>query len=330
MFKPPLFLLLCARARQSNWHCARANSENGFSLWVFPDFPQSRTQSRDPLGRGTKGSGIIHCVLSSDWFSYFLGETNQNKGDIMLISFVYFLHNFSTNYNANIKEAMNTSKKIARQRSNVYSIKCRVCNNDISQDKHRVNLFGVKSEREGLLRCLQKFLPGDLLHEDDGLSRYICRSCELKISAFLKKEQELKTLFLATESGNRAACERERFKRGRGTVENSVNTLNIDRSPGLPEKKSNPATKSPSGTRIKLAPKFNYRSSSSRIDLMSRLTRLAFIKPAPPASSSSKNICRLAPKFDTPLTTPPIIESSSSQDNSTNSTNANVSFASYP
>ena len=190
-------------------------------------------------------------------------------------------------------------------------------------------MFGVKSEREGLLRCLQKFLPSDLLHEDDGLSRYICRSCELKISAFLNKEQELKTLFLATESGNRAACERECFKRGRGTVENSMNTLNIDRSPGLPEKKSTPATKSPSGTRIKRAPKFNYRSSSSRIDLMSRLSRLAFIKPAPPASLLSKNICRLAPKFNTPLTTPPIIESSSYQDNSTNSTNTNVSCASY-
>lgn len=228
---------------------------------------------------------------------------------------------------------MNTPRKIARQRSSV-GIKCRVCNNDISQDKHRVNLFGAKSDREGLLKCLQKFLPRNLLHEDDGLSRYICRSCELKISAFLKKEQELKTLFLATESANRSACERERFKRGRRTVENNVNSLNIDRSPSaasLPEKKSKPATKSPSGTRIiKLAPKFNYRSSSSvRIDLMSRLSRLPQIKPAPPASSSSKSISRLAPKFNTPLPTPPYKDSSSSKDNATNSTNTSVSCASF-
>ena len=89
------------------------------------------------------------------------------------------------------------------------------CNN-ISQDKHRVDLFGAKSQREGILKCLQRFLPSDKLHEDDGLSRYICRSCEMKILAFLKKEQELKTLFIATEYANQSACEGEQFKQGRG------------------------------------------------------------------------------------------------------------------
>ena len=56
----------------------------------------------------------------------------------MLITLFYFLHNFHTKSDP---ETMNTPKKISRQRSSV-GIKCRVCNNDISQDKHRVNLFG--------------------------------------------------------------------------------------------------------------------------------------------------------------------------------------------
>ena len=56
----------------------------------------------------------------------------------MLITLFYFLHNFRTKSDP---EAMSTPRKIARQSSSV-GIKCRVCNNDISQDKHRVNLFG--------------------------------------------------------------------------------------------------------------------------------------------------------------------------------------------
>ena len=75
---------------------------------------QSRTQSPVPLGRGTKGSGIIHCLFSFDWSSYCFEVTNQNKADIMLITLFYFLHNFRTKSDP---EAMNTPRKIARQRS---------------------------------------------------------------------------------------------------------------------------------------------------------------------------------------------------------------------
>ena len=77
---------------------------------------QSRTQSPVPLGRGTKGSGIIHCLLSFDWSSYYFEVTNQNIADIMLITLFYFLHNFRVKSDP---EAMNTPRKIARQRSSV-------------------------------------------------------------------------------------------------------------------------------------------------------------------------------------------------------------------
>lgn len=214
---------------------------------------------------------------------------------------------------------MNTPRKIARERPR-FGVKCRVCDADISENKHRVDLFGPKSQTEGVLECLQRFLPGEKLHEDDGLSRHICRSCELKILAFLKKEQELKTLFLATESTNRSHCEGERFKRGRERGENCMNMLNIDRSPpaAQPEKRSKP-------TKIILAPKFNYKPPSYRIDLMSRFP---LIKPAPQVSSPSKITSRLAPKFNAPLPTQPNKASSSSDDTS-NSTNTSVSCASF-
>ena len=77
---------------------------------------QSHTQSLVPLGRGTKGSGIIHCLLSFDWSSYCFEVTNQNK------TLFYFLYNFRTKSDP---EAMNTPRKIARQRSSV-GIKCRL------------------------------------------------------------------------------------------------------------------------------------------------------------------------------------------------------------
>ena len=89
-------------------------------------------------------SGIIHSLLSFDWSSYCFEVTNQNKADIMLITLSFFLHNFRTK---SYSEAMNTPRKIARQRSSVDK-KCRICNNDLSQDKHRVNLLGK------LLGCL--------------------------------------------------------------------------------------------------------------------------------------------------------------------------------
>ena len=186
---------------------------------------------------------------------------------------------------------MNTPRKIARKGA-TSGIKCRVCNNDVSQDKHRVDLFGAKSQREGVLECLQRFLQSNelaKLHEDDGLSRHICRSCELKILAFLKKEVELKTLFMTTECTNRSACEGERFKRGR-VNENNINILNIDQSPsaaGLPKKKP----------KIILAPKFDNKPPACKIDLMSRFSH---VKPAL-TSSTSKITPRLAPKFNTPL-----------------------------
>ena len=118
---------------------------------------QSRTQSPVPLGRGTKGSGIIYCLLSFDWTLYCFEVTNQNKADIMLITLFYFLHNFRTKTHP---EAMNTPRKIARQRSSV-GIKCRVCNNDVSQDKHRVNLFGkLATFRNQLVKLLTSpFFP---------------------------------------------------------------------------------------------------------------------------------------------------------------------------
>ena len=119
--------------------------------------PQSRTQSPVPLGRGTKGSGIVHCLLSFDWSSYCFEVTNKKKADIMLITLLYFLHNFRTKSDP---EAINTPRKTARQRSSV-GIKCRVCNNDISQDKHRVNLFGkLATFRNRLVKLLTSaFFP---------------------------------------------------------------------------------------------------------------------------------------------------------------------------
>ena len=81
---------------------------------------------------------MIHCLLSFDWSSYCFEVTNQNNADIMLITLFYSLHNFRTTSDP---EGINTPRKIVRQRSSV-GIKSRVCNNDISQDKHRVNLLG--------------------------------------------------------------------------------------------------------------------------------------------------------------------------------------------
>ncbi|XP_028410627.1 uncharacterized protein LOC114533317 [Dendronephthya gigantea] len=200
---------------------------------------------------------------------------------------------------------MNTPRKIVRKGSASFQSKCRVCNNDISQDKHRVDLFGAKSRREGILKCLQRFSPSEMLHEDDGLARYVCRSCELKVLAILKKEHELKSLFMATESANRSACDRERFKRGRGSGENNMNIVNSDQSlvVGLPLKKSKNTARPQSAAKITLAPKFNYKPPSCRIDLMSRFSSL---KPASPACSPSKSkiTSRLAPNFNIPLQTP--------------------------
>ena len=51
---------------------------------------------------------------------------------------------------------MNIPGKIARQGPS-FGIKCRVCNNDISQEKPRVDLFRAKSPREGVLKYLQRF-----------------------------------------------------------------------------------------------------------------------------------------------------------------------------
>ena len=75
----------------------------------------------------------------------------------MLITLFYFLHNFHTKGDP---EAMNTPRKIARQRSSA-GIKCRVCNNDISQDKHLVNLFGkLATFRNRLVKLLMSpFFP---------------------------------------------------------------------------------------------------------------------------------------------------------------------------
>ena len=146
---------------------------------------------------------------------------------------------------------------------------CRVCNADVRDDVHRVFLYGKKSERDGILKCLQEFCEDQrLMHEDDGLSQYICRTCESKILSFVKKKEELKSLFLATESANRRSCEKERFKRCRRqdedvrVEEESPQALQV-------VKKTKSAKHLRTKTKITLAPRFNL-NPSPKVSLASR------------------------------------------------------------
>lgn len=118
---------------------------------------------------------------------------------------------------------------------------CRVCNTNVSEDIHRVFLYGRKSERDGVFKCLQEFLSEDqkLIHEDDGLSKYICRPCESKILSLVKTREELKSLFFATETANRRSCEVERFKRGRKDDQN-VRGMEVSPSAVHVKKKTKP------------------------------------------------------------------------------------------
>jgi hypothetical protein len=67
---------------------------------------------------------------------------------------------------------MNIPRKISRQGPS-FEIEWCVCDYDISQEKHRLDQFRAKSQREGVLKYLQRILLTDKLPEDNGLSRYI-------------------------------------------------------------------------------------------------------------------------------------------------------------
>lgn len=96
---------------------------------------------------------------------------------------------------------------------------CRLCNKELELESHPVDLYGLKSNREGILKCLQEF-TNNVIHKDDGLSKKLCRSCVNKLTTYNNKREEIQYLLLATEAANRSSNEGERFKRGRRENEN--------------------------------------------------------------------------------------------------------------
>jgi hypothetical protein len=142
-----------------------------------------------------------------------------------------------------------------------------VCNKDLSTEKHPASLYGKKSDKEGLLKCLQDFVEDNTIHEDDGLSKFICRSCVTKITYYLKRKTELKSLFLSTESANRDSLgKEERLKRGRKNE--SIPSLQESPSPLQELKKAKHLTPR-SRKNITLAPKFG-TPPPARVSLTTR------------------------------------------------------------
>lgn len=104
--------------------------------------------------------------------------------------------------------AERTPKKVV---SNREFKSCRCCGKGILQSNQPVCLFGVKSETEGILRLVRKFSEVDIF-ADDGLPKYICRSCVVKAQNLQKKLDEFKVM---CKEADKKFKDEERVKRCR-------------------------------------------------------------------------------------------------------------------
>lgn len=187
----------------------------------------------------------------------------------------------------------NTPKKAARRKS---VNTCRLCNKNLGFEIHPIFLYGEKCEREGILKALQEF-ASEKLHEDDGLSKSICRPCYAKIVSYRRKKEELYAMFTATGRCNRSEQEGERFKRSRKTAEENASILGLEESPSsvhLKKKnKQNPMPKSrvniaatfdvpliPRSPRISLAAKFSTQKVSTSLPILKPRILPTFLNPA--------------------------------------------------
>lgn len=95
---------------------------------------------------------------------------------------------------------------------------CRCCSSD--NTSNRVNLYGAKSKDDGIVSTIFH-LTGTQLNENDHFSKWICRSCALKISTLKKKVDELKTIFDETTRRQEEEFVTSRSKRGRRETQTS-------------------------------------------------------------------------------------------------------------
>ena len=105
--------------------------------------------------------------------------------------------------------ASSTPKKsVSEKISNL----CRCCSSD--NTSHRVHLYGAKSEQMDLVSAIFR-LTGIKILENDNFSKWVCRSCTLKIDSLRKKLSEFKTVCEETARKQEEEFATSRSKRGR-------------------------------------------------------------------------------------------------------------------
>lgn len=130
---------------------------------------------------------------------------------------------------------------------------CRCCN---CENARRVPLYGDKSKEEGLVKIIVRFAQLDI-SENDNFSKWVCRSCAMKISALRKKIDEFKSLCIETMKKQKEELESARMKRGRKDCESpntssQVASLNVPKRSRVSEHR---AARSLAGMFQSIAPK---------------------------------------------------------------------------
>ena len=89
-----------------------------------------------------------------------------------------------------------TPKKTASDRE--FEI-CRCCTKNISNKSYeKIFLFGIKSETDNITDLIKKFGEIEIL-DGDGLPKYTCRTCWLKVKNLHSKANDFKRLCKESE-----------------------------------------------------------------------------------------------------------------------------------